>query len=357
MRSAYPNHILADMPENIWRRSTIYRRHEKRLAKSYALRNDPRPAPVRVMSLLPVFSLFVPPYQPETSSDQPIQESRAPLGETIFSPQPLLESRLEKEEKPSDIVTPVSQIALGAAVCAGFAEFWIGGLDASRTIVLLQRPSGSLRPGVPVQASVQDGLGTFTMASQHLVAARSVTLSPMNRAFFGGLTTATLFGTRAAVSRHLGDPTHSDPLSANNLLSSAAAGLVSSVIKGAQSHVALRKAYLNPKPLKASPVTRFPTFTVTQTGGEILGVVAYFATYESLKNSFSSNDSGHADSLAICVAGGVAGCARAIVTAGIGRQLGFALLPAMLRTMPANAAFFLGYESLCGSVKSNPVDA
>ena len=51
---------------NLMNQSTIYRRHEARLAKTYALKDDPRPAFLRVMSGLPVLKMVVPPYEPNT---------------------------------------------------------------------------------------------------------------------------------------------------------------------------------------------------------------------------------------------------------------------------------------------------
>lgn len=44
--------------------STIYRRHEKRMIKSYELREDPRSAPIRVLSGLPISRYFIKPFQP-----------------------------------------------------------------------------------------------------------------------------------------------------------------------------------------------------------------------------------------------------------------------------------------------------
>lgn len=50
------------------RQSTIYRRHEARLARSIVRRDDPRPAPVRVLSGLPFFRNFVASYKPPSAS-------------------------------------------------------------------------------------------------------------------------------------------------------------------------------------------------------------------------------------------------------------------------------------------------
>jgi len=48
--------------------STIYRRHERRRMKTYPLREDPRIAPIRVLSGLPGFRTFVKPFNPNQSN-------------------------------------------------------------------------------------------------------------------------------------------------------------------------------------------------------------------------------------------------------------------------------------------------
>ena len=47
-------------------KSTIYKRHEARLSRSYALRDDPRPVVIRVLSGLPGFRTIFPPYRSES---------------------------------------------------------------------------------------------------------------------------------------------------------------------------------------------------------------------------------------------------------------------------------------------------
>ena len=44
--------------------STIYSRHEARRARTQQLASDPRPATIRVLSLLPIFNLIVPQFEP-----------------------------------------------------------------------------------------------------------------------------------------------------------------------------------------------------------------------------------------------------------------------------------------------------
>jgi len=60
---------LASIKQQMMRQSTIYRRHQARLARSYALRDDPRPAFIRVLSGLPGFRMIVPPYQSKSKTD------------------------------------------------------------------------------------------------------------------------------------------------------------------------------------------------------------------------------------------------------------------------------------------------
>jgi len=49
--------------------STIYHRHEKRQARSLAQKNDSRPAPIRVLSQIPLFNNIVEPYRNEDTNE------------------------------------------------------------------------------------------------------------------------------------------------------------------------------------------------------------------------------------------------------------------------------------------------
>ena len=55
---------LSSLLTQLRTQSTIYRRHETRLARSFAVKGDERIPIIRVLSLLPLFSLFVPKYEP-----------------------------------------------------------------------------------------------------------------------------------------------------------------------------------------------------------------------------------------------------------------------------------------------------
>jgi hypothetical protein len=69
---------LSSLKENLMTKSTIYRRHEARLARSYELRDDPRPAFLRVLSGLPGFRMIIPPYRSESKKnlDKPDEEKQ-----------------------------------------------------------------------------------------------------------------------------------------------------------------------------------------------------------------------------------------------------------------------------------------
>jgi hypothetical protein len=70
--------------------STIYRRHEARLAKTYALKDDPRPAIIRVMSGLPGLRIIIPPYEPTTPQTTPttnVEQQQENLSSNLLSSQ------------------------------------------------------------------------------------------------------------------------------------------------------------------------------------------------------------------------------------------------------------------------------
>ena len=78
---------LSSLLTQLRTQSTIYRSHETRLARSFELKDDARPPIIRVLSLLPGFSLFVPKYEPAITAREVLK--KAPLigeytEETIF---------------------------------------------------------------------------------------------------------------------------------------------------------------------------------------------------------------------------------------------------------------------------------
>lgn len=54
--------------QQFWTRCTIYNRHEQRRACTLQLRDDPRPAVVRVLSGLPGFRAVIPPFVPSATT-------------------------------------------------------------------------------------------------------------------------------------------------------------------------------------------------------------------------------------------------------------------------------------------------
>lgn len=105
--------------------STIYRRHEARLSRTHALKDDPRPAAVRVLSLLPLFRMIVPSYQPSVTvkplgNTSKIVDVPAFSQDTVFSTHELSTapspSRLQKESTSSSLTT--TSLIGGAAIGA-----------------------------------------------------------------------------------------------------------------------------------------------------------------------------------------------------------------------------------------------
>mmetsp|Transcript_4518 Transcript_4518/g.9726 ORF Transcript_4518/g.9726 Transcript_4518/m.9726 type:complete len:486 (+) Transcript_4518:66-1523(+) len=135
--------------KNLMTKSTIYRRHEARLARSYALRDDPRPVLLRVLSGLPGFRVIIPPWQ--SKSEQDLQKlgatnqegkEAAPsvtLGayseETLFArysdvvnnAASQTSSGIKNEDAGDCFRTvarePVLQAMLAAGFCAGLGEY------------------------------------------------------------------------------------------------------------------------------------------------------------------------------------------------------------------------------------------
>lgn len=107
------------------RQSTIYRRHEKRMIKSYKNRDDPRSAPVRVLSGLIGFNLFITPYKGRGSSLQSETElskssnmkENVPLIDDSFEDSNIFKS-FQQENNISEIndnnkeVAPVSNLPM-----------------------------------------------------------------------------------------------------------------------------------------------------------------------------------------------------------------------------------------------------
>ena len=161
----------ATIISNLLTHSTIYRRHEARLSKTYALRDDTRPAFLRVLSGLPLFRTIVKPYNnhlPSSTSSssstilptggskqeqqQAQQNNRFPkitgtisIGdyseETLFTPSDVATvattatatataTAINYISSNNDGTTLTServlQAMLATGVCSGFAEYMFG---------------------------------------------------------------------------------------------------------------------------------------------------------------------------------------------------------------------------------------
>jgi len=108
--------------------STIYRRHEARLSRTYALKDDPRPAAIRVLSGLPGFCRVIPPYQPTTASTTTKSKVESTAGttfsdDTVFTAhnlsKPTATSGTPQVPAPSGSTSMTSQAFTVAAVGGG----------------------------------------------------------------------------------------------------------------------------------------------------------------------------------------------------------------------------------------------
>eukprot|EP00533_Pseudo-nitzschia_delicatissima_P003831 CAMPEP_0116095654 /NCGR_PEP_ID=MMETSP0327-20121206/9779_1 /TAXON_ID=44447 /ORGANISM="Pseudo-nitzschia delicatissima, Strain B596" /LENGTH=470 /DNA_ID=CAMNT_0003587337 /DNA_START=63 /DNA_END=1472 /DNA_ORIENTATION=+ len=126
-------------------RSTIYKRHEARLARSYALRDDPRPVIVRILSGLPGLQAIFPPYRSESEKffdrlDEQNQQGKISTTKVVncaYSEETLFN---RYSEATDDAIEPVAtgkdtatrytfpserivQAMLATGFCSGSAEF------------------------------------------------------------------------------------------------------------------------------------------------------------------------------------------------------------------------------------------
>eukprot|EP00533_Pseudo-nitzschia_delicatissima_P012450 CAMPEP_0197278328 /NCGR_PEP_ID=MMETSP1432-20130617/18490_1 /TAXON_ID=44447 /ORGANISM="Pseudo-nitzschia delicatissima, Strain UNC1205" /LENGTH=481 /DNA_ID=CAMNT_0042744683 /DNA_START=13 /DNA_END=1458 /DNA_ORIENTATION=+ len=157
-KSPSPASVLSQSPASIQKvrpissvridfltRSTIYKRHEARLARSYALRDDPRPVIIRVLSGLPGLQAIFPPYRSESekffdrlneqNQQGKISTTKVVNGayseETLFNRySEVTDNATEPEATEKDTTTgytfapeSIVQAMLATGFCSGSAEF------------------------------------------------------------------------------------------------------------------------------------------------------------------------------------------------------------------------------------------
>jgi hypothetical protein len=351
---------------NLRQQSTIYRRHEARLARTYATREDPRPAVLRVLSGLPGFRLIVPPYDrsssdvvpPSSSSSskqQPsqvqgqVQQAQPRIGEyseeTVFATANTAKTGSAATTTTSTITTtatsvdhaiqPALQAMLAVGVTAGAAEMFFGKPGPTEALHNNNNPFGKTArtvhnsPTTLVAQHQGDSLAVHLFRStttqvvqprQHVVSTRAMALAASS--------TSVLFGAKIFLDAQQQDT--------NTWLSSAAAGGIAG---------GMRVFFFHPP---APPTT--PTTAILWTnkivipkhvhlGKHVVAATLYFSIYDCLKGDVVGDNTSR---LQIAAAGACAGSLHAgVLTAQQGMMR---LFPAMLRAAPAHALIFSGYE-------------
>lgn len=333
--------------------STIYGRHEQRRAKTYALRDDPRPALARVASGLPLLNLVFLPYQPvKPSNDEPSISLDEIHGDTVYS-NPL--APIDSSDQPSN---EISRIIVASAFGGGTAHY----LSISRSLMrsaLSGVKSSSLHGITPLHND--QGVLSF---GRHLDVVKTMTCEPVKRRGIvtvasGAAAVSLLFGTRAMVANAVGADS-SDPLSKKFIVSSATSGAVIGTIyaplKAVQSHtIWMRQALHSGHQLslkeaasffhRTRGVTAIVRSLPTVVGQHILGSTLFFSSYELLKTNVSSTD-GPVSFVAIGFSGGLAGAMYSGMTSG-------GKLSSIFRAIPRSAILFVGYETVLTLMAAN----
>lgn len=159
--------MLASVKKKLMTQSTIYKRHEARLARSYALRDDPRPAFLRVLSGLPVIRIIIPPYQSDSENVFDVrnkQQRGRQTSTTKVSPGAYTEETLFDRYSTSadDNVSPASteindgaydltrervlQATLATGFCAGVSEYVFAYCNNNKTARLKSATMASSSP-------------------------------------------------------------------------------------------------------------------------------------------------------------------------------------------------------------------
>ena len=334
--------------------STIYRRHEQRRAKTYALRHDPRSAVARVASGLPLLNLIFPPYQPaKASNDEPPIKLHEIHGKTVN-----LNPSAPNDSSSKQSSNEVSRIIVASALGGGIAHY----LSNSRSLTQ-SALSGEGMSSFHGITQLHDGQGALAFG-RHIDVVKAITCEPVKRRGIvtmasGAAVISLLFGTRAMVANAVG-ANSSDPLSTTFIVSSATSGAVIGTIyaplKAIQSHtiwmrqalhsghhLSLQEAassFLHTRGI-AALVRSMPTVV----GQHILGSTLYFSSYELLKTKISPTDE-PVSFVAIGLSGAIAGAMYRGMTSG-------GKLTSILRAMPKSAVLFLGYETVLTFMVAN----
>jgi hypothetical protein len=321
--------------------STIYQRNESRRSKTLALKDDPRPAAVRVLSGLPGFRIFIRPYQPAVKAMVGASIAAVPTA-LLFSQEDVFTAhRSDNDANPDTVASSLAGIAavgFAAGVGGAFSEL-LSGRSAAKPFSPFSIGPTQTRAGITAPVFYQGGAASIAFLQGRQVASHPTMIPSFqvskSQIATRALSTSFLFGTKALVERSLGLPIN-DGISLASVVSSGVAG---------------------------GAVGLFKTMTGSRVvwGREILGATMYFTSYESVKSMLRTPIPQGSDKktskIAIATAGAVAGILYETVriygvTATSLRSLqpyavpqAQSLVPIALRAAPAHALLFLGYET------------
>ncbi len=363
-------------------KSTIYRRHEARLARSLALRDDPRPAPIRVMSGLPGLRIVFRPYRPDespknfdrlyTNKNQHRGKQRFP---TTVVPAAYSEETLFKRYSDADDNSVVKESSgnttandytmkpfaperiLQAMVATGFSSgvaeyafaYWKNNRTSQFTMASISSP--------------------FSNSNFSNNARPSTGIFP--RALSVALPTSLLFGAKVLLDSFIENQQRDKnaPFGANDIVSSAFAG----ALVGSTQFALLQTK----SPAEQLPTSSFSTMHQQHynTSGllnlmrrNVVAAVLYFSIYDGVsslsaarvsspnhdaKVHSSSTGSGKKETLDILLGGALAGVAHTATMHShryfqYGSMIWWSrvMLPAITRAAPMHAFVFYGYEQM-----------
>lgn len=359
-------------PKTNWmKQSTIYRRHEARLARSYALRDDPRPAFIRVLSGLPGFRVIVPPYQPNTENGpvKLVPQGKREVGPVprpaigAYSEETLFVSSLnvpdnavgstqrneactEKRDTHRFISEQILQAMLATGFCSGVAEFVFAYRSNAKIAKQGVRNASAIGPlGMTASSTVHEpslfflhdapaifhGSGfriyegnfhaSANVRSNNALASKTSRPSAgaFSKAISASFSTSLLFGTKTYLNSQMASHQvessvhhHNNPLLTSDLLSSAMAG----GIVGLSQLALLQFRQKRQQPSSFSITQQQNLNSLKLLGRNSLAACFYFSIYDwvsspSQSETKTKQTSRKKGTLGIVMGGALAGVAHA----------------------------------------------